>query len=235
MSASLNINAETRTESGKGAVRRLRTQGYIPAIVYGGEDAEPQSIKIKHDEILHSLENEAFYSSILQMTLDGNQEKVVLKAVQRHPAKINIMHLDLLRVRGKSEINMTVPLHFENSETAKGVKMGGVVDTHFTEVEVRCMAKDLPESLAVDLEDMDIGDSLSLSEIKLPEGVILTAFIGVEEDEIQDRDQTVVQVIEPRVAEEPEEELEAAEGEAEGEGEAEVAEDTETPATDSDQ
>jgi len=214
MSASLNINATIREDSGKGAARRLRSQGFIPAIVYGGEDAEAQSIQIKHDEILHNLENEAFYSSILQMNLSGKKEKVVLKAVQRHPAKINILHVDLQRVRMKSEITMNVPLHFENAESAKGVKAGGEVDVHFTEIEVRCMAKDLPESITVDVADLDIGDSIRMSEIKLPDGVTLTAFLGMDEAEIHDRDQTVVQVIPARISAEPEEpEEEAVEGE----------------------
>lgn len=218
MSANLNITAHTRTDLGKGAVRRLRATGYIPAVVYGGGDEAPQAIQIKHDDVMHRLENETFYSSILRLELDGNKEKAVLKEVQRHPAKIDILHIDLQRVSSTSEITMHIPVHFLNTEESTGVKLGGEIDVHYNEIEVKCMAKDLPESFEVDLEEFDIGDSISLSQINLPEGVLLTAFIGATEEEISSRDQMVVQIIEARVAEEEPEEVEAVEGEEGAEG-----------------
>ncbi len=219
MSANLNITAHTRTDLGKGAVRRLRATGHIPGIVYGGGEEAPQSIKIRHDDIMHRLENETFYSSILRLELDGNKEKVVLKEVQRHPAKIDILHVDLQRVSSTSEITMNIPVHFLNTEEAKGVKLGGEIDVHYNEVEIKCMAKDLPESFEIDLIEFDIGDSFSLSQIDLPEGVTLTAFIGATEEEMLSKDQMVVQVIEPRIEEEePEETEEVAEGEEGEEG-----------------
>ncbi len=207
----LTIIAQSRTDSGKGASRRLRRTGLVPGIIYGiGND--PQSISVKHNELVHQLENEAFYSSILSVEIDGKAQKVVLKDMQRHPARPFIMHLDLMRISSKEVIKMSIPLHFLGEEEAPGVKEGGTASHHFTEVEVSCLPADLPEFIDVDVSAMEIGDAIHLSQIKLPEGVELPVLALGE-----DHDMAVVAILAARVEveEEPEEVAEAAEGEAE--------------------
>lgn len=198
--SSLGISATTRTETGKGAVRRLRSSGQIPAVVYG-EDVGPRSIKLRHDDLLHQLENEAFYSSILELNLDGRVENVVLREVHHHPAKNHILHADFQLVSSRSEITMSIPIHYLNTETSVGVKAGGVADILFNELSIRCLARDLPESIEVDVEHLDINDSLSFSDVKLPKGVKLSLFIGLTEEEISEQDQSII-AIHPARAEE---------------------------------
>lgn len=166
----MSINAETRNDQGKGASRRLRREGMVPGIIYGG-NVEPQMFATRHNELLLHLEHEAFYSHILTVNIDGAAHKVVLKDLQRHPAKPFVMHLDLLRVSDSDRIKMHVPLHFINEETCPGVKAGGKAGHSLTDIEVLCAAKDLPEFIEVDMADMAIGDTIHLSELKLPEGV----------------------------------------------------------------
>ncbi|MEN8214088.1 MAG: 50S ribosomal protein L25/general stress protein Ctc [Pseudomonadota bacterium] len=217
MADMLTITAYSRSDSGKGASRRLRRTGMVPGIIYG-TGSEPQSIAVKHNELAHQLENEAFYSSILSVEVDGKAEKAVLKDMQRHPSRPFIMHLDLLRVSSKEVIKMSVPLHFTGEETAPGVKEGGTASHLFTEVEVSCLPADLPEYIDVDVSAMDIGDAVHLSEIKLPEGVELPALALGE-----DHDMSIFTILAPRVEEEPAEEEAATEAAAEGEA-AEAAE-----------
>ncbi len=210
MADNLTLIAQTRSDSGKGASRRLRRTGMVPGIIYG-TDIEPTKISVKHNELIHHLENEAFYSSILKVETDGKSEKVVLKDLQRHPSKPFIMHLDLLRISSKEAIKMSVPLHFTGEETAPGVKAGGTASHHFTEVEVSCLPANLPEYIDVDVSAMEIGDAIHLSQIKLPEGVELPILALGE-----DHDMAVVAILAARVEteEEPEDVAEAAEGEA---------------------
>jgi len=174
MQENFEINAVSRDVQGKGASRRLRREGLVPGIIYGG-DVEPQMFATKHNELLQHLDNEAFYSHILTVNIDGNAQKVVLKDLQRHPAKPFVMHVDLLRVSDKDRIKMHVPLHFLNEETCPGVKAGGKVSHLMTDVEVICAAKDLPEYIEVDLAGMNVGDTIHLSELKMPEGVEVLA------------------------------------------------------------
>jgi large subunit ribosomal protein L25 len=209
MKESFKLNAVTRTDKGKGASRRLRRTNSVPAIVYGG-GKDPQQITLQHNILLQHLENEAFYSHILDLNIDGKSEKAVLRDLQRHPAKPIIMHADFMRVNVNEVIKMNVPLHFLNEESAPGVKLeGGAVSHLFTDVEVACKAGNLPEYIEVDVADLKIGDSIHLSEIKLPEGVEIVALMqGAEHD------QAVVSIHKTRASGADT----AEEGEAEAEG-----------------
>ncbi|WP_455197722.1 50S ribosomal protein L25/general stress protein Ctc [Kaarinaea lacus] len=175
MNEDFNVTAETRKDVGKGASRRLRHAGRIPGVIYGAGQ-EAVSLTMNHDDILHHLEHEAFYSHILNVSVDGKVQKAVLKDVQRHPSKAKIMHVDFLRVSEKDKIHMHVPLHFINEEMAPGVKIGGGLVSHLmSSVDIVCLAKDLPEYLEVDLGNLNTGESLHLSDIKLPDGVEIPA------------------------------------------------------------
>jgi len=181
MQENFEINAVSRDVQGKGASRRLRREGLVPGIIYGG-GAEPQMFATKHNELLLHLEHEAFYSHILTVNIDDTAQKVVLKDLQRHPAKPFVMHVDLLRVSDTDRIKMHVPLHFINEETCPGVKAGGKVGHSMTDVEVICAAKDLPEFIEVDMAEMNVGDTIHLSELKMPEGVEVLALAHGDQD-----------------------------------------------------
>ena len=170
MSASFTVEAELRTDLGKGASRRLRHEEKFPAVVYGA-GKEPQSLTLDHKSFLHNLENEAFYSHILTLKVGGEEQKVVLKDLQRHPAKVAVLHADFLRVSDKEKLHMNVPLHFINEDTCPGAKEGGLVTHSMTEVEIACLPKDLPEFLEVDLSKLELDQSLHMSDITLPSGV----------------------------------------------------------------
>ena len=200
MSENLTINAEARSDMGKGASRRLRHAGLVPGIIYGA-DKDPEMIAVKHNELIHALEDEAFYSSILTVDVGGDSQQVVLKDLQRHPAKPFIMHLDLLRISQKTAIKMQVPLHFINEETAPGVKGGGTSSHNMTEVEISCLPADLPEYIEVDCGGLDIGDSIHLSELSLPKGVEIPSLALGE-----DYDSAVVTVLSSRASKSEEEE-----------------------------
>ena len=175
MSEDFNVTAETRKDVGKGASRRLRHAGKIPGVIYGG-GKDAVSLTMAHDDMLHHLEHEAFYSHVLSVVVDGKAEKAVLKDVQRHPSKPKVMHVDFLRVSETEKIHMHVPLHFINEEIAPGVKIGGGLVSHLMAgVDIVCLAKDLPEYLEVDLANLDTGESLHLSDIQLPQGVEIPA------------------------------------------------------------
>jgi len=172
MSVNFDVIALPREAVGKGASRRLRRSGQVPAIVYGGHQ-EPEMISVSHNELLKHLEHEAFYSHVLNLRLGESTTAVVLKDLQRHPAKPFILHVDFLRVTQDEKLRMSVPLHFVNEAKCKGVKAGGQVSHHLTEVEISCLPKDLPEFIEVDMTEMEVGDTLHLSELKLPQGVEL--------------------------------------------------------------
>jgi large subunit ribosomal protein L25 len=173
MSETFEVIAQARADEGKGASRRLRAQGLVPGIVYGGHK-DPQMVAVAHNELLQRLEHEAFYSSLLDLKIDDQTTKVVLKDLQRHPAKPFILHIDFQRVSMEEKLRLTVPLHFENETTAKGVKLGGKVSRNLTEIEISCLPRDLPEYIVVDMANMEIGDVVHVSDLKLPEGVELT-------------------------------------------------------------
>ena len=209
MSASFNIEAELRTDLGKGASRRLRHEEKFPAVVYGaGKD--PVSLTLDHKKFLHSLENEAFYSHILTLNVGGKEEQVVLKDLQRHPARIAVMHADFLRVSANEKLHMNVPLHFVNADACPGAKEGGLITHSISEVEVACLPKDLPEYLEVDLSSLELDHSLHMSDITVPAGVEL-----VELSHGEAHDQPVASVHMPRGASEAEEDEAAAAAAAE--------------------
>ena len=212
MQIDFTVNAETRTDVGKGASRRLRRDGKVPAVLYGS-GKEPQSLMVGHDDFMHHLEHEAFYSHILTVNVDGKKEKAVLKDLQRHPSKPKVMHIDFLRVGDNDVISMHIPLHFTNEDACVGVKAGGLISHLMTAVDISCKAKDLPEYLELDVAALDVGNSIHLSEIQLPAGVEIPSLaLG------PDHDLPVVSVHMPRgAATEEEESAEVAEG---GEGEA---------------
>ncbi|NOR51928.1 MAG: 50S ribosomal protein L25/general stress protein Ctc [Gammaproteobacteria bacterium] len=183
MSVDFNITAESRSDMGKGASRRLRREDKVPAVIYGtGKDAV--SITIDHNSLYHHLEHEAFYSHILNITVDGKKEKAVLKDLQRHPYKPTILHADFLRVSDKEKLRMNIPLHFTGGEDAPGVRIdGGMVTHNISDVEISCLPGDLPEYLEVDLSELEMDHSLHLSDIKLPKGVEIVALThGTDHD-----------------------------------------------------
>lgn len=176
--------AEKREDVGKGASRRLRHANKIPGIVYGA-DKEPTMLTLDHNVVMHSLENEAFYSSILTLNVGKDKEKVVLKDLQRHPYKNRLMHIDLLRINENEALTMRVPLHFINEEKAAGVKQGGGVVSHtLTEVDIVCLPKDLPEFIEVDMLEVELDQTIHLSDLVLPEGVQLYALLHGGDDSL---------------------------------------------------
>ena len=177
------IKATGRTDAGKGASRRLRRAASIPAIVYGG-NAEPKSIQLEHEKTWLASQNEWFYSSILSLDIDGTVESVLLRDMQRHPYKQQIVHLDFQRVDANQALRASVPLHFLNQEKSPAGKSAEVVVTHeLNEVTVSCLPKDLPEFIEVDLSNLKQGDIVHLSDIKLPNGVELPELkLGKEHD-----------------------------------------------------
>ncbi|KGI77182.1 50S ribosomal protein L25/general stress protein Ctc [Oleiagrimonas soli] len=165
------VNAEVRSDEGKGASRRLRHAGMVPAIVYGG-DQPPKSIQIEHRIVMALAKHEWFFSSVLDLKVDGKSEKVLLRDWQKHPYKLQMMHMDFQRVRAGEKLHTSIPLHFLNQEKSPAGKTSGVVISHnFTEVEVACLPEHLPEYIEVDLSTIDQGDIIHLSELNLPEGV----------------------------------------------------------------
>ena len=170
------LNAEARSDLGKGASRRLRRNAnLVPAVVYGGDKA-PQSISLLAKDFAKALENEATFSSVISLTIDGKAEDVVIKALQRHPAKGFVLHADFQRVVASQKLTAHVPLHFINEATSVGVKQGGGEVSHtISEVEVSCLPKDLPEFIEVDLAKVEVGQTVHLSDLKLPKGIELVA------------------------------------------------------------
>lgn len=210
MSANFNIEAELRTDLGKGASRRLRHEEKFPAVVYGtGKD--PVSITVDHKKFMHNLENEAFYSHILTLSIAGKDEQVILKDLQRHPAKLAVLHADFLRVSATEKLHLRVPLHFINADECPGAKEGGLVTHSMTEVEVACLPKDLPEFLEVDVSSLELDQSLHMSDITVPAGVEL-----VELSHGAEHDQPVASVHVPRGGSDAEEDEAAAAPAAEG-------------------
>lgn len=195
MSNEFDLNAKARADQGKGASRRLRRlAGEIPAIVYGGKK-KPQAITVSHRELSRAIENEAFFSHVITLHVDGKKEQVVIKDLQRHPSRPFLVHADFQRVSAKQALHVRVPLHFLNEDTCKGVKLGGgSVIKNMTELEVECLPKDLPEYIEIDLADLDVGDLIHISEIKLPSGVSSVDLMHSE-----DADHAVVTVRPPRV------------------------------------
>jgi large subunit ribosomal protein L25 len=186
MSETTTINVELRKDVGKGASRRLRREGKVPAVIYGGHK-DPVSLTLQLTDLLHATENEAFYASILEIKIDEKTtQQAVVRDMHRHPYKPIIMHIDFLRVSAKVFLKMLVPVHFVGEEESPAGKTSGVVIQHLvTEVEISALPKDLPEFVSIDLSEMDAGDAVMLSEIQLPEGVEIPALAMGEENDVQ--------------------------------------------------
>ena len=200
MAEEFDLIAEIREDQGKGASRRLRHEGKVPAIIYGA-GRPPRALAFDHNKVLHQLESESFYSSVLNIKVGEKSQAAILKDLQRHPAKNVIMHMDFQRIVEDEEIRMNVPLHFIGEEVAPGVKLGGGSVSHLmSDVEVVCLPKHLPEYLEVDMTALDVGDSVHLSELALPEGVHIMALAHNP-----DNDQPVVSVQHPQKLEVEEE------------------------------
>ena len=170
MSTDFSIHAQTRTDTGTATSRRLRHVGLTPAIVYGGNH-QPLAITLKHNEVIEHIKHEAFFSHILDLNIDGKTQQVILRDMQRHPAKRQILHLDFQRVSAKDKLHIHVPLHFVNEALSPGIKAGGVASHLLIEIEVVCLPKDLPQYIEVDMSQLEIGQSVRLSDITLPAGV----------------------------------------------------------------
>lgn len=195
MKTSFELVADSRpSEQGKGASRRLRRSGKVPAILYGGH-LEPKQLILDHQNLLTLLVNEKFFSTILSLKVDGQAQAAILKDVQRHPAKNQVLHMDLQRVLENEKIRMTIPLHFKGAAASPGVKtQGGIVSHLLNDVEVLCLPKDLPEFLELDLSAMEISQIRRLSDIPLPSGVEIVALA-------HGRDEAVVSIHHPRAEE----------------------------------
>ena len=220
MSDDFDLIAEIREDQGKGASRRLRHEGKVPAIIYGA-GRPPRALVFDHNRVLQQLDNEKFYSSVLSIKVGEKNQAAILKDVQRHPSKPIVMHLDFQRIVADQEIKMLVPIHFLGEDVAPGVKTGGGSVQHMiTEVEVVCLPKHLPEYLDIDVSELELDEMLKLSDIKLPEGVSIPALAQGEE---ADRGVVSIHIIKEVVIEEeiPEEGVEVpVAGEEPAEGEA---------------
>ena len=215
MSDIIELNAETRSDLGKGASRRLRKSGLVPAIIYGG-DSEPVSINLQHNEFIHQLDNEAIYTQVLSLKVGKKKEDVILRDLQRHPYKNQVMHADFLRVDQKKALHVIVPIHFINDEICHGVKMeGGLLNHIQSEVEIMALPKNLPEYLELDVAELKLGESLHLSDIKMPEGVEIVALTHGEDHDTgvaavtktrETSDEDIDEVVEDGEAEETTEE-----------------------------
>ena len=186
------LEATVRTDKGTGASRRLRHANQVPAIVYGA-NKEVQNIALAHNKVWQAQDNEGFYSHILTLVIDGKKEEVILKDVQRHPYKAQIMHLDFQRVDAKQKLHTNVPVHFINEESV--TKTGAMVVHTMTELEVTCLPKNLPEFIEVDVAGLEVGQNLHISDLKLPKGVE-----SVELAKGEGHDQTVVTISAPKAA-----------------------------------
>jgi large subunit ribosomal protein L25 len=195
MKTSFELVAEFRETQGKGASRRLRHEGKVPAILYGGH-SEARTLTLSHQKLLIMLDNERFYSTILSLKVGDQTQNAILKDVQRHPFKNAIVHIDFQRVEDNQKIRISIPLHFTGAAISPGVKsQGGIVSHVRNDVEVSCLPKDLPEFIEVDMSGLSLNESIHLSQLKLPEGVELLA--------LAKEDSAVAAIHSPR-AEEPE-------------------------------
>ena len=199
------VNAEKRERKGTSYSRNIRREGFVPGIIYGAGKAE-EIISLNKFEVAKNLENDAFYSQVLDISLEGKKQQVILRDIQRHPAKREILHMDFQRIKADEKINVTVPINFINEDIAPGVKIdGGVISHLISELEIVSLPANIPENITVDLKDLSIDKSIHLSELTLPEGVEITLL----QHGAEDSDMAVV-VIHKARAEEVEEDLTAA-------------------------
>jgi large subunit ribosomal protein L25 len=211
MSEQVNLNATNREVEGKSSSRQLRRSGSVPAVIYGGEK-DPIRISILEKDIAKAAEIPGFATQILNINISGEEQNVIVKEIQRHPATQRVLHADLQRVNPDTKISISVPVRFLNEDSCMGVKMhGGAISRLINNIDITCLASNLPEYLEVDVAELDVGDSIFLSALNLPEGVEIPSLALGE-----DRDQAVVSITEAKVLDvEPEVvELEGEEGEA---------------------
>lgn len=195
MSSVFEFVAESRGKPGKSSARAARRQGKVPAILYGGEST-PEMLVLDHNEVVKHLTHEAVYSHILDVIVAGKAQKAILKAVQRHPAKPRVLHMDFQRVSANEKIKVQVPLHFVNEETSVGAKLGGVVMHNLVDIEVTCMPQDLPEYVEVDLANLNVGESLHISQLNAPKGI---EFVALSHGGGHETDVAVVTIVPPTV------------------------------------
>ena len=217
-----------REDQGKGASRRLRKEEKVPSIVYGGTK-EPLMISLNIHEITHLLEDENTFTSVLDLVVGKSKDSVVIKDIQRHPAKNTVFHVDFLRVDAKHALITTTPLHFIGVEENEAIRLGNMLNQFVVSIEISCLPQDLPHGINVDVTSLELGEHLTLTDLILPEGVIITS---LQHEDIEAHDQTVCSVSEPKlIAEEEEEEeeeegLESDDSEADGEDQSEDSDDS---------
>ena len=219
---SITVNATEREDQGKGASRRLRKEEKVPSIIYGGKK-EPQMVTLSIHEITHLLEDENTFTSVLDLVVGESTDSVVLKDIQRHPAKNTITHVDFLRVDAKQTLVTTTPLHFVGVEENEALRLGNMLNQFVVSIEISCLPKDLPHGIDVDVSSLEVGDHLSLTDLVLPEGVVINA---LQHEDVEAHDQTVCSVSEPKVIEEEEEIIEDGESEEGGEDSSEDSADS---------
>ena len=219
---SITVNATEREDQGKGASRRLRKEEKVPSIIYGGKK-EPQMVTLSIHEITHLLEDENTFTSVLDIVVGESTDSVVLKDIQRHPAKNTITHVDFLRVDAKQTLVTTPPLPFVGVEENEALRLGNMLNQFVVSIEISCLPKDLPHGIDVDVSSLEVGDHLSLTDLVLPEGVVINA---LQHEDVEAHDQTVCSVSEPKVVEEEEEIIEDGESEEGGEDSAEDSADS---------
>ena len=223
MSEEFNLIAEMRDDQGKGASRRLRRQGMVPAVIYGA-GRDPRNLMFDHNKVLRQLEDPSFYSSILNIKVGEKSRAAIVKDIQRHPLKKQIIHIDLQRIVEDEQIKMQIPIHYLGEEDAVGVKIGGgTVTKIMTELEISCLPKDLPEFLEVDISELELDQMLNVSDISLPEGVEIS-------DIMKEQDQAIVSIQEIKeiIEEEIEDEDSESDGESEGSDQPEGESDSDT-------
>ncbi len=206
----IEIKAKERMSKGTGASRRLRHAGTTPGVLYGGTK-DALSLELDTKELFMQFRHEAFHASILTLNLNGKKESVILRDFQMHPVRNNIQHIDFQRINENEKINVKVPFHFTNEDTAPGVKLeGGLVSHIMTEIDISCLPKDLPQYIEVDLGSLAMGDSIHLSEVTIPDGVELTTLT-------EENDPVITSISKPKVVIEEEVVTESSEDSSEGE------------------
>ena len=225
---SITVNALVREDQGKGASRRLRKEEKVPSIIYGGTK-EPLMISLNIHEITHLLEDENTFTSVLDLVVGKSKDSVVIKDIQRHPAKNTVFHVDFLRVDAKHALVTTTPLHFIGMEENEAIRLGNMLNQFVVSIEISCLPQDLPHGINVDVTNLELGEHLTLTDLILPEGVIITS---LQHEDIEAHDQTICSVSEPKLIVEEEEEeeeeegLESGDSEADGEDQSEDSDDS---------
>ena len=213
---SITVNALVREDQGKGASRRLRKEEKVPSIIYGGTK-EPLMISLNIHEITHLLEDENTFTSVLDLVVGKSKDSVIIKDIQRHPAKNTVFHVDFLRVDAKHALITTTPLHFIGMEENEAIRLGNMLNQFVVSIEISCLPQDLPHGINVDVTNLELGEHLTLTDLILPEGVIITS---LQHEDIEAHDQTICSVSEPKLIVEEEEEEEEEEGLESGDSEA---------------